>query len=202
MGRNLQTEALVDGLLRIIAGGGVLLTGMVTPNSLTFLDKPLRGFFKELDEAASERELLRLVNYMRRQGLVSNKSEDYEHGLLITKAGRRRLLKHDFTKLKISQPPFWDQQWRMVFFDIPETHKRGRQALTMKLKALGFQQLQRSVWIHPFPARQEIEKICEVFEVTKYVSYIETTSIDHAELLRERFSSVLRGIPTRARPYH
>ncbi len=45
----------------------------------------------------------------------------------------------------------WDEQWRMVIFDVPETARHKREVLRMALRKLHFGCLQRSVWISPHP---------------------------------------------------
>lgn len=190
MARNDTTSAIIDGVLRFIVAGGVLSAVVIAPNVIQALDKPTRKLFSVLDKRAQERELRRVMNYMRRRGLLA---EDYEHGLEITNAGRERLERADFEQLEIIAPPVWDRQWRLVLFDVPQSQHLARMMLTSKLQSLGFQLLQQSVWIHPYPCRREIEMVCERYDLSKYVTYIETGHIDHEEHLVKRFSSVLAG---------
>ena len=56
-----------------------------------------------------------------------------------------------------------DGEWRIVIFDIPEKFKKAREALRMKLKELGFLELQKSVFIFPYECEDEINFIVEVF---------------------------------------
>ncbi len=191
MAKNETTSAIIDGLLRFVAFGGVLSIGLMTPNALQALDKPLQTYFNRLDKRAREREFRRLRIYMKQKGLIAFTSEDYEHGITLTKTGKKRLQKAKFDNLLITQPKKWDKQWRLVFFDIPESKRHARRALTSKLRLLGFQQLQRSAWIHPFPCRPEIEVVARAFDVSKYLTYIETSYIDNQKLLRKRFLSLL-----------
>lgn len=149
-----------------------------------------------MDKRARERELRRLTNYMKKQGLVKG---SYDHGLDITPAGRKRALKSDFHNLSIPIPKKWDNRWRLVMFDIPESHKKARDYLTHKLKLMGFKQLQQSVWIYPFACRREIETVCLTFDVASYVTYIETEWIDHQDKLTSKFSDILNGKNLRGR---
>jgi len=187
MARNDTTSAVIDSLLKLLVVGGVLSAVMVAPNILQAVNKPLFKYFNRLDKRARERELRRIIIYMRQRGLVTGA---YEHGLVITTAGRRRATQVDFDNLAIYRPQKWDKKWRLVIFDIPESRRRARVALTGKLKLLGFQKLQHSVWIHPFPCRDQIVKVCLEYNISHYVSYIETTYIDHQGLLIQRFTKV------------
>lgn len=188
MGKHDTTAAIVDGLLKIAVGGGVVATVLIIPNAAQALDKPLKYFLNTLDGRARDREMRRISVYMKKRGLVTG---DYEHGLIITKLGRDRAKKVEFDQMNIQPPKKWDNKWRIVMFDIPESHKVRRNSLTQKLKQLGFKQLQRSVWIHPFSCRMEIERTCLAYGVSKYVTYIETTHIDHQDKLITRFTPVL-----------
>ena len=51
------------------------------------------------------------------------------------------------------------------YFDIPEKLKRAREVLRDKLKDIGFIELQKSVFAHPFECEDEINFIVEVFQI-------------------------------------
>lgn len=81
MARNNTTSAFVDAILRALAVAGALSAVALAPNMAIALDKPMRVVFKKLDKRAQEREINRLVAYMRRNKLIA---ENYEFGLEIT----------------------------------------------------------------------------------------------------------------------
>ena len=168
---------------------GVIGSIIVAPNALQAFDKPLRHYLKKLDKRERERELRRITAYMRRQGLVTG---SYEHGLAITKSGHKRVSKMEFDNLKIPKPNKWDKKWRLVIFDIPESRRQGRVALTSKLRSMGVQPLQQSVWIYPHPCRDQIIKVCEEFDISRWVTYLETEHIDHEDSLINRFKPEIK----------
>src|SRR3989344_3150089 len=180
-----DTSAIVDGLLKFLLTGGTITAALVLPNALVALDKPLQYALNKLDKRARERELKRVLNYMKRKNLVN--SANYEHGIAITKAGQRRAENSDFERLTINKPRRWDENWRIVFFDIPESKRGKRLLFTTKLRQIGFRPLQLSTWIHPFPCRQEIEIIALTYGVQRYISYIETAYIDNQQALIKKF---------------
>ena len=45
MGKNKETSELVDAMLKLVAFSGVLSVGIVAPNAIQALDKPLKIFF-------------------------------------------------------------------------------------------------------------------------------------------------------------
>lgn len=182
---------VVDDLLRFLVGGGVITTALFAPGVANVANTALTRYFQKIDKRRQQKELKRILYYMKQQGLITPTSDDYEHGLRITKKGRLRLKEAEFEHLVIPSPETWDQQWRIVFFDIPERFRMGRRQLIFKLKMLGFVQLQRSVWVHPFPCRKEIELVATTYSLQKYISYVEASSIDNQTVLEKRFKTLL-----------
>lgn len=90
--------------------------------------------------------------------------------------------------MEIEKPAHWDKKWRVVIFDIPDKFKRrARDALREKLKKLGFCQLQKSVWVIPYPCQKEIQLLCELFNITPFVNIITAESIYNDIKLRKYF---------------
>lgn len=187
MSRNTVTNEVTDRLLMAIAAGGVVSLTLLAPNAMRAFDKPLKRYFKRFEERQADREYQRLIRNMKRQGLIKRTADDYEHGIQLTRKGKQRAQKAVIEQLAITSQERWDHKWRIVFYDIPEQHKAARDHLTRKIKTLGFWQLQRSVWIHPYPCLEEISVVAEAFGVSKYVTYIETSYIDAEDRLISRF---------------
>ena len=188
MAANKKTSALVDTILRIVIGGGFIAVGLSAPQLLQALDKPTHKLLGKLDAREKKRKLQNTIRYMRQSGLLVG---DYEHGITVSQKARHRLAKRDFDSIAIHTPIAWDGKWRLVFFDIPETARENRRLLTSKLRHLGYQPLQLSIWIHPFASKDVIAHICNEFEIAKYVTYVETTHIDHQDKLKARFKPIL-----------
>lgn len=189
MSRRTEHSAIIDNLLKLIALGGITVTTLLAPNAVQLLDKPTQKLFKELDKHERERQLRRAISYLKYSHLVT---EDYDHGLSLTSRAKQRLVKLSFDEIAIPQPDNWDKKWRIVFFDIPEDKKSRRDGFAAKLRQLGFAVLQRSVFIHPLPCREQVEQVSAHFDVEKYVSYIEADHIDNENLLRKHFRTVLK----------
>lgn len=186
MSKNDTTSAIVDGVLKLVVTTGSLAAGVVIPNLLIALDKPLGKFWRHMDKKQKERELRRIISYMKSTRLLS---ENYKHGLQITDKGRKRLNQSEFDSLRVKTPRKWDGRWRLIIYDVPEEYKEARKAFAVKLNKLGFYQLQRSAWLHPFPCREAIEIISSYYQIDKYISYIETVKIDNQRLLIDKFQA-------------
>lgn len=187
MARNETTSAIIDSLLKFLLIGGLLSTAVFTPNAVQALDKPLQRYYKKLDYRQKNREYRRYLAYMRRQGLISFTAEDYEHGIQITKKGRRRAKRYNFDVLALANGKKWDGRWRIILFDIPENKKYSRDRLSRTLKRLGMVRLQKSVWVYPFECREEIESLTDYLKVNKYTSYLEAGYIEGQAKLKKRF---------------
>ncbi|MBL8121606.1 hypothetical protein JNM87_02570 [Candidatus Saccharibacteria bacterium] len=188
MAKNEMTSALVDEVLRLALMGAMVGAVVLAPNALIGLNKPMKKAFDALDKRAQERELARVVQYMKHKKLLA---KNYQNGLEITTLGRLRLKRMNYEKLTIPTPEVWDGQWRLVMFDIPENKRHTRRIFTTKLRLLGYKYLQQSVWVHPFESKQEIIAVCEKLEISQYVTYIVTAHIDHESVLIDRFKALL-----------
>ena len=90
--------------------------------------------------------------------------------------------------MEIKKPAKWDGEWRIVIFDIPERFKKAREALRLKLKELGFRELQKSVFIFPYECEDEINFIVEVFLIRPFVRFIRVKSFTNEEQLKIKFN--------------
>lgn len=121
----------------------------------------------------------RLVSYKENnEGLVE---------IILTKDGEKRALRFKLDDLKIKKPKKWDNQWRIVIFDIPNKLKKAREAIRKKLKELGFIKLQESVFVFPYECEDEINFVVEVFQIRPFIRFIRANSITNEEQLMINF---------------
>jgi len=119
--------------------------------------------------------------------VIVQEKEDGKFLVQLTERGKRKIREIQFMDLQITKPKKWDGVWRIVIFDIPNTKHKGRNALRDKLKELGFYQLQKSIWVLPYPCEPEIEFIVELFELYPYVNLVEARRIKDDTKLRKYF---------------
>jgi len=103
---------------------------------------------------------------LKRQGLIEIKKKGYQIYISLTEEGKRKAGIFQIDKFKIRREK-WDGRWRLVIFDISQLKKTYREAFRGKLKELGFYQLQKSVWIHPFDCQAEIELLRDFFGLSE-----------------------------------
>ena len=90
-------------------------------------------------------------------------------------------------KLEITKQKVWDKKWRIVAFDIPEKKKNGRDALRQKLQELNFYQLQKSVFVCPYPCEKEVHFLSEFFDIGDFVNIIIADNIYDDVRLKNHF---------------
>ncbi len=178
---------LAREILLMIAAGLAIPAAFLMPNIPVALRPVLRALTEECGLRKST-PFVRSVSYLKRNRLVSVTERDGQQILTLSEGGKKRLLQFDLDKIVIKKPRKWDGYWRLVLFDIPEKQKIGREALRSKLKQLGFYQLQKSCFIHPYECEPEIVFISEVFEISPYVNFILAKKIEGAGELMKHFN--------------
>lgn len=99
------------------------------------------------------------VQRLVRTGYLSREGRGRKANYRITDKGEERVRKQ-ISKYLLEQVS-WDGKWRMVIFDIEESHRVVRDRLRRFLRSVGFGYLQRSIWISPFPAREILGEFLE-----------------------------------------
>ena len=174
-------------ILLMIAAGLAIPAAFLMPNIPIAL-KPLLRALTERCALRKSEHFVRSITYLKLRRLVSVAEKEGQQILTLSEDGQKRVLQFDLDKIVIKKPRKWDGYWRLVLFDIPEKQKIGREALRSKLKQLGFYQLQKSCFIHPFDCKSEIDFISEMFEVSPYVNFILAKEIEGANQLMKYFN--------------
>lgn len=167
----------------------LLLSGVTmglsrSPKRYFRIAKNIPKAWREIDRIALHRAVREFYN-SRLIDMAEKKDGSLE--ITLTEKGKRRALRYKIDEIEIKRPARWDGKWRIVIFDVPEKKKRAREALRMKLKELGFKELQKSVFIHPFECKDEVDFIVEVFEMRRYVRLIRSDFLTNDEKLKLRF---------------
>jgi len=121
----------------------------------------------------------RLVDYREnKDGIIT---------LILNEKGKERALQMNFDRLEIKRPKTWDGEWQLVAFDVPEKRRKIRDAFRNKLKELGFYELHHSLFVFPYPCRDEIDFIVEVLDARPYVIYGQINNLSPDAKLRFHF---------------
>lgn len=188
--KKLPTEISVIGLallLSIIEGGKLALTATFEGNKgRSGLIHSLRGigseksfldFYDEIKKFEIKSNSARTILWrLQQKGLIKKKEKDFYATDLGKKIGRL------FQK-NILETPKWDDKWRMIFFDIPETHRKKRQWLYSKLVNSNYKPIQKSVFLGKFPLDQNLMKEIIEKDLYKNVRIITVGEIDDEGIL-------------------
>ena len=147
----------------------------------------VKGMVKEWRKINERNLRIAIKNLYKSKMVDFRENQDGTVLTILTDKGKKRILKYDIDKIEIKKPMRWDKLWRLVIFDIPEDKNLGRKALAAKLKELGFYPMQKSVFIHPYECKDEIDFIIEIFELSPYVRFLRVKDIEIELDLKERF---------------
>lgn len=164
--------------------GGLSLSLTRRPDGYFRILKNIGKEWEEIDRRALRDSIRRLYRYQ----LVDAK--DNENGtvsMILNSNGYKKALIYDIDTISIKSMKKWDEKWRMVIFDVPERFKKARNSLSLTLKNMGLHRLQKSVFVHPFECKDEIDFVVEFWNVRPFVRYIITHSIDNDLHLRDIF---------------
>jgi len=129
----------------------------------------------------------RAFKNLEEQKMVSVSYKGKEAIISITEKGRGRTLKYNFEEIKLNKPKKWDGKWRIIIFDIPNRKKHQRDMFRMKLKNLGFTMIQKSTFVCPYPAKNEVDFIGEYLMIRKYITYILADKIEGSKNLYTKY---------------
>ena len=178
MKKGVVIEGLTKALLMTLGTGVVIGVALAFPHAGLLY----REFKKKQWEDARRRGLLRsTIKRLEKQELISWKETDGELQLLLEEKGKKRVLQYKIDQLAIRETTRWDGLFRIVTFDIPENRRIARESFRKKLIELGFQKLQKSVFVIRFPCKDEIDFLRHSLEIAPYVLYIIAKNISSVE---------------------
>jgi len=189
-GIKFQRENKLLKAIILILGVGMAMT---SPYFGLYLSRGIaKEIFKRLDSDKSfgEDDIRKSLYQLKRHRFIEYKIlPNNEVRVELTKKGKKRFEIYNFEDLKIKSSKKWDRKWRIVIFDIPEKKKVAREILREKLKKLGFFRIQKSVWVYPYECKDEINFVCEFFNVENYVLYF-SAPLESDRSLRRHFKLI------------
>ncbi|MFA6077210.1 MAG: hypothetical protein WC735_04015 [Candidatus Paceibacterota bacterium] len=139
-------------------------------------------------ERENRQALRRAINSLYTSHLVSEEHhKDGTTTLVLSENGKQKALRFNIDNLEIKKLAHWDKKWRVVMFDIPEKLRKMRDSLRLHFKEIGLIELQKSVFVFPYPCNKEIEFILEFYDARKHVRFILAEKIDNQLHLMKKF---------------
>jgi len=98
------------------------------------------------------------------------------NAVIITAKGMNKLFK---IKLKFFDKKFRkDKKWGMVLFDIPENQRKNRDLFRKSLKNLGYQKLQKSIWVCKYDTSNETKELIIRYKLVEFVDFLLVEKIE------------------------
>jgi len=176
---------IAGAILKVVTIAGFLSIALIAPNALQLLVNPIgarRG--RRLSHWEIERALEKLLDgeYLKRQGRHNNLS------VSLTPKGKDRLHGIELKNAVIKKPKQWDGRWRLVFFDIPQSKHIQRDAIRRKLRELGFVQIQKSIYLHPYECYAIIQTMQDFYQIKPHFHYAVVEKIEHSKAYLKQFN--------------
>jgi len=180
--RKPKSEIVKDILYWLMISGAVAIAA----TSPYFLINALKAY-KKLQKY-EKKKVYNSFYKLRKKGFIKIEKRNQQIYISLTEEGKKKAGWFQIDTLTIKKPKKWDGKWRIVIFDISQLKKLYREAFRGKLKELGLYPLQKSVWIHPFDCRDEIDLLRDFFGLEeKEVRLIVAQDIGRVEWLKKIF---------------
>lgn len=175
-------------ILLMIALAGMIVIASTSPYFLVNIARAIIKNKKYGKNKINEQKITRSLRKLRESRLIIVKEkQDGKFLIQLTDKGKRKVEEVNIEKLEIKKQKIWDKTWRIIIFDIPDRKKNARDALRQKLQELYFYQLQKSVFVCPYPCEKEVHFLCEFFDITSCVNIITAQKIHDDIKLKNHF---------------
>lgn len=168
-------------VLAAIGVAGLLSVAAVAPNTIQLLGKfeRTRRFVYQTNSVLSR---------LAAKGHIRFETKNGKKVVTITPAGLRALeIQTETSAIRARRPKRWDNRWRMVMFDIPETRKRDRDNLRRTMIEAGFVCFQDSVWVFPYDCEDLVTLLKIDRRLGNAVRYAIVEKLENDTELRNHF---------------
>lgn len=126
------------------------------------------GWDRTLNKSALSQAIKRL-----RQGGLIEFIDDEKLLIRLTDSGKDQAL---WAAMKLNESK-WDGRWRLIIWDIPEKRRAARDLLRAKLKDLGFEHWQKSVWATKKDCTKQLRDFINKVGIKDWVMVIESDNV-------------------------
>ncbi len=165
--------------------GGVALSLSANPKKQFQILGEIYDELKKFDEKFLKRSIRSLYES---RVIKAKTNKDGTVTLVLSDEGEKRAISCNIDNIKIRKPKKWDGKWRFVLFDVPERKRLIRNALRHHLKTIGFFEFQKSVFVHPYDCKDEIDYIIEMNEAREFVRFVVADSVDNELHIKSFFN--------------
>lgn len=142
----------------------------------SFYKKNIEDFYqwRDMDKKKFSNDIQRL----RREGFIKVYTSKEKNTIELSGKGKQRVRLFLAEEYEFQYPNYWDEKWRLVIFDIPESKKKNRDILRRKLMEIGFIRLQNSVFVFPFDCKSIIDYLKNLLNIKLNVQYIVAETVE------------------------
>ncbi len=177
-----KTAKILPILLALIAIPGFLAVALVVPNIV-------KGFGGSKQTWGDRRKNSCRValTRARKKGFIKTIQKEGSAFVMLTKKGENILYRELLNGVQIVPQKKWDHKWRIVIFDFPVKYNFVRDIFREKLKKWNFQQVQKSVFLCPWPCLEELSLLRRALQAEDRVLLLETTFFEGEKKWRKIF---------------
>lgn len=135
----------------------------------------------------NKREFNRTIKRLAKNNMIGVSETNEGTRIYLKKPGKEKAIEFSLSELEIKRPKQWDGKWRVVIFDIPKKFDVVRRIFQRTLKNLGFLMIQKSVYIHPFDCKKEIEYIRSAYSAQPYIKLLLVEKLEDESILKKKF---------------
>jgi uncharacterized protein (UPF0333 family) len=170
-------------LLLLLAGVGLSVAR--SPSQYFRVIKSVKSEWDKINYLALRRSIASLY-----KSKLVKEIENFDGSItmILTDKGRKKAITFNIDNMEIRKPNKWDKKWRLIIFDIPEKKRGARDALRETIKRLGFYELQKSVFVFPYPCQSELDFVIEFFDIRPHVRIAIVISFDNEQHLQKVFN--------------
>lgn len=144
-------------------------------------------YYHQFCHHANRRSFANAIRRLERRHLVGAAVGGGREGWHLTPEGERLVRRLKAKLAQVVAQRRWDRKWRIVIFDIPEKLRGRRDFLRKELREIGFHQLQKSVWVSPYPMVPEFSLIVSELALGKHFRLVVAENIEDDSDLRTVF---------------
>ncbi|MBI2327767.1 hypothetical protein HYU92_05620 [Candidatus Curtissbacteria bacterium] len=178
----------------LLLGTGTFLAASIFFPGLPMAAKPIIEIVKESQYQKRQKEwakfnpwrLKQIVKRLQQQKLVEIIDKNGIPAVKITKQGKQKILKYNLDEIELDKTS-WDGKWRIIIYDIFSKKRQERELFRKTLRHMEFFKLQRSVYLTPYPCRDQIEYLRQVLSIPSEVIIITVSGIENEIAYRQYF---------------
>jgi hypothetical protein len=182
--------APVKTMLSFIGEASIIAGGFVSPGMALVAKSMMSESYTRRQREWQQYNpslLRRSLRRLHQQKVVTITKKGSQQIVTLTDKGRRKILQYSLEDIAIERPSCWDGKWRLILYDVSNEKKKSRDLFRYALKTLRFYQLQKSVWIYPYPCDEQISFLREFYSVGNEALYIVADKFENDALYRRYF---------------